>query len=110
MTEGANRFLLVTAADSGDPKLSSTGVVEIVFGSGTRHPQSLEFNQQAYKADIPESALGGQLVVVCLARRYGNGESDGITYNIVAGNELQAFGIENWSGKRKVMAVLISID
>lgn len=101
MSEGANRYLLVKATDNGDPKLSSTGVVEIVFGSGTRHPLSIEFNQQVYKVDLLDSALGGQLVVMCSARRYGNGETDGITYNIVAGNELQVFGIENWSGKRK---------
>ena len=102
-------YIGVLATDSGNPPQASRGMVEIRVAEDPFNPagspadgDTLRFRNSSYRIRLPEGAAINHEVLICEAVRTLSQISDGVQYSIVSGNELGAFGVEQWSGMSRV--------
>ncbi|ESO98121.1 hypothetical protein LOTGIDRAFT_174335 [Lottia gigantea] len=95
---GVYHNLKVVVLDNGNPRLSSTGVVEITVGTTTPNPP-LKFKQVHYSVEIREHSPTLTPVIRVSATSSVSGT---IRYSFANGNDDQIFSIDQNTGEIKV--------
>ncbi|XP_068148588.1 LOW QUALITY PROTEIN: fat-like cadherin-related tumor suppressor homolog [Drosophila tropicalis] len=92
----AEHILEVTISDNGSPVLAST--TRIVVNVLDINDNSPEFDQRAYKIQVPSTATANESIFQVHAIDIDDGENGRITYSIKSGKGKNKFRIDNASG------------
>ncbi|KAL2094509.1 hypothetical protein ACEWY4_009228 [Coilia grayii] len=98
--------LLLTASDGGSPQRSGTAVIRVtVLDANDNLPV---FSETIYKANLPENAPVGTVVLIVSATDADEGANGEVTYELshISDDELRLFSIDKNTGEIKVVGTI----